>query len=324
MDDMKPPLAHIMGAGVGVFADATAGGGAAEDGVALAGPSYASVIIDHLPDAVLIASDKGVVLEANQAARQLLRLSEPRLRHYSIDWLLAAPTVQDSLSEHRSVRRLRIGSAGDAEPIDLEIHVERLHAEHAGLQLLVLRNISDYQRTCNELTKLALTDDLTGICNRRHFIQLLMKELDRVKRYDTRLALILFDIDYFKDINDTHGHDAGDEVLKHLAQVSKQIFRDIDTIARLGGDEFIAMMPQTGVHQAHFAVSRLRAALKAQRIEFNDKTFQYTISAGVIETTQDNLSIDNLLKKADTALYAAKRGGRDAIRTGDYTLRVSS
>ncbi len=283
----------------------------------LAKNSYASLIIDHLPDAVLLANKKGEVLDANAAACKLLHISEKRKRDYNIDWMLAAPVVQDAMGENRTIKRLRIGSGTGSDPVDLEIHSDMVTTQHETLHLLVLRNISDYQRTCNELTKLALTDDLTGICNRRHFIQLLTKELDRVRRYNTRLALILFDIDRFKTINDTFGHNAGDEVLRHLALVSKQIFRDIDTIARLGGDEFIALMPQTGVHQAHFAAARLREALKSQSVQTNDHSLHYTISAGVIESQRDDLSIDNLLKKADSALYAAKRSGRDAIRTGD-------
>jgi len=279
--------------------------------------TYASLIIDHLPDAVLIANIDGKVLDANEAARTLLHISEKRLRDYSIDWLLAAPVVQDAMGEGRTIKRLRIGADTGKEPVDLEVHSEMITANHEIFHLLVLRNISDYQRTCNELTKLALTDDLTAICNRRHFLQILTKELDRVKRYNTRLSLILFDIDRFKNINDTFGHNAGDEVLKNLAFVSKQIFRDIDTIARLGGDEFIALMPQTGVNQAHFAAARLREALKSQLVRVGDNSLSYTISAGVIESRRDNLSIDYLLKRADTALYAAKRGGRDTIHSGD-------
>lgn len=152
-------------------------------------------------------------------------------------------------------------------------------------------------------------DHLTNIYSRKKFSKELEKELERVKRYDNRLGLIMFDIDYFKKINDTYGHDVGDEVLKMISNEVDEKIRDIDIFARWGGDEFMIIMPNTDIQGAKKLAERLKKHIS--QINF-DKIGQITCSFGVIENKKDDLMQD-MIKRVDNALYEAKEEGRNKV-----------
>lgn len=167
------------------------------------------------------------------------------------------------------------------------------------------------------LTRLANTDHLTGLYNHRYFYRRLEEEYKRAERYGSDLSLILLDLDHFKEVNDTHGHQQGDAVLYELATVLHRATRETDLLARYGGEEFAVLLPETPLGGAFKQAERLRREIKAHYFDVLDGRPQ-TVSCGVAclsfsdpETEAPRRRQDALISWADEALYTAKRGGRD-------------
>lgn len=169
-----------------------------------------------------------------------------------------------------------------------------------------------------EIEGMLRTDHLTGIGNRRLLMERLDEELKRTDRYGRSLALLFIDLDYFKSINDSYGHDAGDRVLIKTAQALKKELRDIDVLGRFGGEEFLVILPETGTTGAMAIAERMRARVKATKFARIDKKVSVSIGVaarGFGETARD------LIKRADEALYRAKDGGRDQVQASGLRLK---
>ncbi|MFZ5906019.1 MAG: diguanylate cyclase [Nitrospirota bacterium] len=165
-----------------------------------------------------------------------------------------------------------------------------------------------------EIEKLAITDGLTGLFNHRHFQEKLTQEFDRLGRFSDPLSLLLIDIDHFKKINDTYGHPAGDAVLKKVAGIIKKTARNIDVPARYGGEEFAVILPGTGSSGAMNMAERLRKAVMAATFSSDKERFTITVSAGISTKAQGMPEVKNkeeMIGRADKALYEAKRTGRN-------------
>ncbi|MBI5747335.1 MAG: diguanylate cyclase [Nitrospirae bacterium] len=162
----------------------------------------------------------------------------------------------------------------------------------------------------SRLAILSITDDLTGTYNRRFLHERLKEEVGRAARYDQVLSCIMLDIDNFKQINDTHGHLAGDYVIKELAGILKESVRAIDIVARFGGDEFTILLPNTDMVEAVKLVKRIRDIVDRHRFKFNEIYMNITVSLGVC-MNHDSKDEDQLIKCADDALLHAKANGRN-------------
>jgi len=160
---------------------------------------------------------------------------------------------------------------------------------------------------------LATTDSLTGLFNRRRFMELCEQEFSRSIRYDRPLAMFMMDIDHFKHVNDDYGHDAGDRVLKSLAEISILALRGADVLGRFGGEEFGVLLPETDEESAREVAERLRQSIERASISINGITLSITVSIGVSILKPDMGSMESLLKKADIALYDAKQSGRNRV-----------
>jgi diguanylate cyclase (GGDEF)-like protein len=171
----------------------------------------------------------------------------------------------------------------------------------AGLQRL--RQIQE------QLSRLATHDSLTGLVNARTFAARLTQELERNRRYPRPLALLYLDLDDFKVINDSHGHQTGDAVLRLVAEAMRSSVRQADIVGRLGGDEFAVLMPETDATLADAAAKRLAAGL---RTVFKG-TPTVTASIGVVSCSSPDANTDELLRRADQAMYDAKRAGKDRV-----------
>jgi diguanylate cyclase (GGDEF)-like protein len=180
---------------------------------------------------------------------------------------------------------------------------------------LVLRDISQLHQSRAEHRRAGAIDHLTGIANRRSFFEAAELELVRWRRApDARsLSLVMFDADHFKHINDEHGHPVGDAVLRHLAGLLTRMFRQVDVVARIGGEEFAVLLPSTSLDEACSGAERLRQAVWAEPPEVNGQALRYSVSGGVATMHAGLTSVDELVKLADLALYAAKSGGRNRI-----------
>ena len=159
-----------------------------------------------------------------------------------------------------------------------------------------------------QLWDLAVTDSLTGLYVRRYFMVKLQEEIHRADRYNKILSVIMVDLDRFKNINDTYGHDAGDRALKAISQFLQKNIRDVDAIARYGGEEFVMLIPDADKDAALCLAERLRDGLSRTRV---GELPQITISLGVASYPADGTDIEELIKKADAAMYAAKQAGRN-------------
>jgi diguanylate cyclase (GGDEF)-like protein/PAS domain S-box-containing protein len=172
----------------------------------------------------------------------------------------------------------------------------------------ILAIVRDFTKQ-KEAEKMAETDPLTNVYNRRKFSELLDQEMDRVERYNRSLSVILLDLDDFKKINDTYGHDTGDYVLKKISGLIKENIRRVDKLARYGGEEFIILLPETNLKGSMAVAERIRRVIENASL---DKVGHITISAGVSAVTEGD-SRQSIVKKADRGLYIAKREGKNRI-----------
>lgn len=163
-----------------------------------------------------------------------------------------------------------------------------------------------------ELERLALTDELTGVPNRRHFLTRLESERQRAVRYRRQACLAMLDLDHFKQVNDRYGHPAGDEVIRHFADLLRGHMRGEDMVGRLGGEEFALLMPETAPAGAQTVLERIRRELAKASLDSIAPGFAYTFSAGIAELSLTEApTCDHWIHEADQALYRAKTGGRN-------------
>ncbi len=185
---------------------------------------------------------------------------------------------------------------------------EHFHQFEELTQILQQRN--------RHLTTLATKDALTGVHNRHLFTELFDKELSSMVRYKTRLALIMMDLDFFKRVNDTYGHNIGDYVLKTAAHIVKTAVRECDLLARWGGEEFVLLLPNSGCQEAYMAAEKIRKALEAFCF---DEVGQVTCSLGITEVVAGD-TLESAIDRADAALYRAKGSGRNQTITCETRL----
>jgi diguanylate cyclase (GGDEF)-like protein len=180
----------------------------------------------------------------------------------------------------------------------------------------LIRLWADAEAARADLDVLATRDDLTGVLNRRQFLVLAEREWSRCIRYEMSAALLMIDVDHFKDINDRHGHLAGDLMLREIARAAGGTLRQPDLFGRFGGEEFIAFLPHTDTLGAIDAAERIREAVTQLALEWRGQTMRTTVSLGVISLDRSHESLGALIADADLALYTAKDAGRNCVRTG--------
>jgi diguanylate cyclase (GGDEF)-like protein len=187
-----------------------------------------------------------------------------------------------------------------------------------GMAILILREHWALLRQQEALSQMANTDTLAGIANRRYFISKAEMELNRAQRYNSNLAILMLDIDNFKQINDTHGHALGDLAIVGFVDACQRVLRRIDLLGRFGGDEFAILLPDTTPAEARVVAERLRREIEANKISNNEGvTLSMTSSIGVTMAGMGIADVDAALAKADAALYLAKQNGRNRVEFAD-------
>lgn len=189
---------------------------------------------------------------------------------------------------------------------------------HIGLAVIyMMLNSRRLESHLNDAQKsleiLATKDSLTELYNNRTFCEMGQAELLRSKRLNHPLALLMLDVDYFKNVNDTFGHAAGDKVLKEVSQTALRLARGIDVIARMGGDEFVMLLPETTIEQAQHVAERLRGGVEQTVCDWDSVKIKITVSIGLVELSPSDLNFEMLLRRSDDALYEAKRCGRNKV-----------
>jgi diguanylate cyclase (GGDEF)-like protein len=171
----------------------------------------------------------------------------------------------------------------------------------------------ELERVRDELHVMATVDGLTGVMNRRRFLEIAETELARSRRYGRPLSMIAVDLDHFKDVNDTLGHAAGDDVLAALARTLQDQTRRQDVVGRIGGEEFAVILPETTGEAAVELAERMRVNLSAVKLAVGGVPLTVTASLGVVQVRATDRTVEAALQRADAALYQAKRGGRDRV-----------
>ncbi|OGP52975.1 MAG: hypothetical protein A2Y65_05375 [Deltaproteobacteria bacterium RBG_13_52_11] len=187
-------------------------------------------------------------------------------------------------------------------------------------QRVLLKNLKQNEKALQKALKdvqwLAITDPLTGLYNQRHFPKVAETEVQRTCRYGHPLSAIMLDIDHFKRVNDTYGHTVGDHLLQGVAESLRQELRGVDVIGRYGGDEFAIMLPESDLAVAKKVAGRLREAIALRKLNTAKGPVAVTASLGVTSVDCENPTLEDLLSRADKALYVAKRRGRNRVCTG--------
>lgn len=169
------------------------------------------------------------------------------------------------------------------------------------------------ERANEQLAKLSMTDRLTGLLNRGTWENLVDAEYERYRRYGQATTLVMFDIDNFKPVNDNYGHLAGDEVIRHTAQTTRNNIRQSDSAGRYGGEEFGIILPETDAENARLLCERIRESIEKSTVETSAGNITYTISMGIAQLTDEPENYMQWMQKADEALYAAKESGRNRV-----------
>lgn len=192
------------------------------------------------------------------------------------------------------------------EQVVLELKQAKNNAEQLAVSLKAAND---------RLRELAFRDDLTGLYNHRYFQEILEREVQRSIRYKHPLSLLLLDIDFFKNVNDTYGHPSGDRVLQLVSRKMEQLVRHCDIVARYGGEEFAIVLPETGRNGANVLATRIRRGIEQLKIKLNEKEISVTVSIGLTSTDIDRVPLNRaaLIAQSDKALYRAKTKGRNRV-----------
>ena len=258
-----------------------------------------------LPNPVIEFDATGRVTYLNPAAERLFPgLAAAGLSH---------PLLQGLASSIASLQQgKQQGEVVHEVPLDeetYELHISYVH--EADLVRIYVLVVTQRKRAEAEIHHLATTDSLTGVANRREFVRILESEVVRAKRYAVPLSLVMYDVDYFKRVNDTFGHAVGDGVLQAVTTLVKDNIRTTDVAARWGGEEFMVLMPQCDLRSARDAAEKLRLAISRHPFE---TVTELTASFG-IAAFEPGDDLNSLLKRADDALYLAKENGRNRVET---------
>jgi diguanylate cyclase (GGDEF)-like protein len=278
--------------------------------------------LDNVESGILVLNKDLRAQYSNPSLHKLFKVSNPEeIRAtnplYS-DMLKDAAAAAAVDLEQYVKRRLSWVQSGNTAPMDLSMTngaVIRCHIAvlPGGGRMLIYSDVTDIVRNAQELERLATTDGMTGIFNRRHFLALADREWRRARRYRRALSFLMIDIDYFKSINYSYGHQVGDTMITHLANVTRECKRDTDVLARIGGEEFALLLPETDAYQAEIVAERIRHEVSINPLALAARSVPATVSVGVASATANMSDFSQLMSAADQALYEAKRCGRNRV-----------
>jgi diguanylate cyclase (GGDEF)-like protein/PAS domain S-box-containing protein len=279
-------------------------------------------IVENVGDLVAVLDAEGRRVYNSPSYRPLFR--EKDIRRGSNSFLEIHPDDRERIREiFRRTVATGIGECAEFRFVLKDGSIRHMESDGRAIRdadgkvskvVVVSRDITDMKRLEADLREMAATDMLTGLPNRRHFLAQLDQEMARVSRTnDHSASVLMIDIDFFKQVNDTFGHTTGDGALRHLAGLMRQELRKIDTLGRLGGEEFGIILPGAALPAAEIFAERLRKVVAESPVEYPGHAIPLTISIGVTEIKAGDASADDALIRADRALYHAKECGRNKV-----------
>jgi len=279
-------------------------------------------IVENVGDLVAVLDTDGKRVYNSPSYRPLFR--EKDIRQGSSSFMEIHPEDRERIKEvFRKTVETGIGECSEFRFVLRDGSIRHMESDGRAIRdadgrvskvVVVSRDITDQKRLEADLRAMAATDMLTGLPNRRHFLAQLEQEKARVSRAEEKSAAVLMiDIDHFKQVNDSWGHAAGDQVLRHLATLMREDLRKIDTVGRLGGEEFAVILPGADSAAAEIFAERLRKQVAETPAIHENRTVPVTISIGVTEIKPLDVSGGDALTRADRALYRAKECGRNRV-----------
>lgn len=285
-----------------------------------------SQIVMRADDAILVLDQDFNIILFNQEAEKMFGYGAQEVKDKPSNILLPEnaraeneKVVADFLKDGTFRRRLNDkgyvlkGLRKNGDEFYTQSTIMRLEFDGQLYISFIIRDITEDKKTEEELLKLASTDPLTGALNRREFTALVEREAKRSRRYDRPLSIMMFDLDHFKNLNDTYGHAAGDKALQRFTTICCNALRNIDIFGRWGGEEFVSILPETSADNAAVIAERLRKLVSETEIDFKGEKIKFTVSIGIAQFKQNESSIEGPLGRADAAVYDAKKAGRNNI-----------
>lgn len=300
-----------------------------------ASQQFTRSVLDGLAAHVCVIDDNGVIVTVNRAwldfaaandgslsslqeGASYLRVCEIAAGASSADAAVAAQFLAlfgEVVAGHRQHFQLEYPCHSPEETRWFMVRVSRIEASGSPRYVVSHDNVTALKQAQDALLQQATTDELTGVANRRRFMETLGIEFERLRRHPTlQCSVLAIDLDHFKDVNDNWGHAAGDAVLRHVAQVISGHTRLGDVLGRTGGEEFTVLLPDTTADEAEALAERLRLQVSLDPLQFTGDTTRVTLSVGVAVLTAADTHAEAALVRADCALYAAKGSGRNAVR----------
>lgn len=299
---------------------------------------YSSIVEFHLADFFIVDASERVriyLYVTDRCSRDFFQKVKRRLIEEFTDRAEMPPPMENAEVVLNDPNRHLLGESDGADPVDVCAVSLKAKGEKYGLLMLArargkpfsdedkknIRLINEHSsivveniRMHERIKEFAIADGLTGLYNHRYFQEQLEKEFSRAKRYNLSLSLVMLDIDHFKNVNDSCGHQFGDSVLKIISGILKRSVRDIDLAARYGGEEFVIILPETQKKNSRIVAERIRAKVEEQNFQPEDPSRKITISIGISGFPDDDIATRlDLIAKADAALYDAKKSGRNRV-----------
>ncbi len=285
-------------------------------------------ITDAAQDAIVVLDPKGEISFWNPAAEHIFGYTEAEALGQNLHQMLAPERYREAhntafVDFQRTGRGEAVGKTlalyarcKDGKEIAVALSLSAVRIQGRWQAVGIVRDETERQAQERELLRLATTDYLTGLANRRHFLEKVDMELERFKRYGRPAALLMMDMDHFKQVNDTYGHAIGDRALQHFAAIAQGILRRTDLLGRIGGEEFAALLPDADLAGAEHLAERLRAALATTPVPLEvGGILSLSISIGVTPFLAKDGKTSDILGRADRAMYRAKDQGRNRVET---------
>lgn len=283
-------------------------------------------VLDILPVGVWLIDESGAIVYGNPAGQNIWGgaryVGVDQFREYKGWWLSSGELIKgEDWAASRAITRgetsideeIEIEAFDGTRKIILNSAMPIMDEDNRILGAIIVNiDITRRKKIEMQLREISEHDHLTKAYNRRHMYKLLGTEIERARRYSTPLSIIMFDIDYFKDINDTYGHIAGDTILIGIVESIQKELRASDLLARFGGEEFVIIMPGIGNAEARMLAERLNKLIPTLEFEF---ARGITCSFGVCQSRPDD-DIDSLIRRVDRLLYKTKHSGRDCVVAG--------